>query len=195
MSHTGHANRGKGLENLVLQACQVYAKRGWGKIQRIETPVFQGRRGQGDGDKWTRGRSTVDFVGVYQGRGVAFDAKQTKIPRFELARIQPHQRAYLADFAAGGGCAFVLIEFVGVREFYAATIAWMDETASAMGRKSIPLGTFRSVAKLGIGVMAIPEGLCGIGCHFGLAVEPHLATGQLDAPRRRRPKFVNRGNA
>lgn len=105
----GYANRGRGLERLVEQANILYATKGIATVQKVATPtkVLSDKYGRA---KVVREKSTVDFIGVWKGIPLAFDAKQTRETRYPLNQIHDHQYEFLRSWAACGGLSFVLIE-------------------------------------------------------------------------------------
>lgn len=78
-------------------------------VQKVATPtkVLCDRYGR---PKVVREKSTVDFVGVWRGVPVAFDAKQTREKRFPLSQLHDHQYEFLRTWTECGGLAFLLIE-------------------------------------------------------------------------------------
>ena len=113
------ANRGKGLEDLIKYTNTQYKNLGVAKVQKIDTPkqvIRQG--GQITGAYYTE-KSTLDFLGVIKGGlGVAFDAKQTKQPRFPMSSIKQHQIDFMQDWDSFGGHAFMIIEFTEVGKIF-----------------------------------------------------------------------------
>lgn len=167
----GQAFRGRGLEKMVERSCEIYALRGWGCVQKIATPTVQ------RGGDFTRLRSTVDFIGVYTGIPLAFDAKETRQARFDLSAVKSHQVKFLKQFEAGGGRGFLLVEFVHQRLIYGVTWDWLEETAEQLSRASVPLGAFETAAGLGIGCTEVPQGKLGVPCHFGYVVQEEAEHG------------------
>lgn len=105
----GYANRGRGLEVLIEQANRLYRLKNIAVVQKVATPtkVLQDRYGR---TKVVREKSTVDFVGVWRGVALAFDAKQTREKRFPLSQLHEHQYEFLRAWTECGGLAFLLIE-------------------------------------------------------------------------------------
>lgn len=107
-----YANRGMGLEALIEHANAQYAAKGIAQIQKIATPWKVQRRGKQIISAFPEKKSTVDFIGVYKGRAIAFDAKQTENKtRFPLANIEQHQIDFMINWEKNGGIAFIIIEF------------------------------------------------------------------------------------
>ncbi|WP_458732391.1 Holliday junction resolvase RecU [Bacillus subtilis] len=132
-----YANRGKGLQLLVNQTNAIYKHKGWALVDEVATPT-KNIRGRIVYDK----KSTVDYIGIAQGRGIAFDAKSTKYEsRFPLDNVHDHQVEYLKRYMDQGGISFLLIEFSKLREFYFVRMPFFLEywkAAKDGGRKSIP---------------------------------------------------------
>ncbi|MBO1513231.1 Holliday junction resolvase RecU [Metabacillus bambusae] len=137
-----YANRGKALQILVEHTNNVYKHKGWAVVDEIPIPITitedNGRYIKG----YKKNKSTVDYVGIAHGRGIAFDAKSTQInTSFPLANVHEHQVEYLKKFKDQGGIAFFLIEFEKLKEFYFVPITFFQhywEAAKEGGRKSIP---------------------------------------------------------
>ena len=136
------ANRGMAFEELVEYSNRQYAEKGWASIQKVATPWKVVRRGKQIVSAFPEKKSTVDFVGVANGRAIAFDAKSTRErTRFPLANIEQHQMDFLERFQDQGGIGFFLVEFAKHHEFYIIPFTNMNEyweRARAGGRKSIP---------------------------------------------------------
>lgn len=137
-----YANRGKALQILVEHTNTTYKHKGWAVVDEVPIPITitedRGRYIKG----FKKGKSTVDYVGISQGRGIAFDAKSTKeTSRFPLDNVHDHQVEYLLKYKDQGGTAFLLIEFEKLKEFYFVPINFFNEyweAAKKGGRKSIP---------------------------------------------------------
>ncbi|MBL0387888.1 Holliday junction resolvase RecU [Tumebacillus sp. ITR2] len=152
-SFQNNANLGKSFEDRVIQANQQYAARGVAVIQKVATPFQIIRKGKGMIAVPTE-KSTVDFVGLAVGRGVALDAKTTKVQtNFPLSNVEQHQIDFLVRWKKQGGAAFLLIEFSTLRdEIYRLDVdqlvRWWIESAMPKGRKSIPIDFFRNECPL-----------------------------------------------
>lgn len=65
----------------------------------------------------------MDFLGVYLGRAVAFDAKYTDAGRIRWDTLQQHQRDFLHAWGAAGGISFVLVGFT-LQQLYVVPWEW-----------------------------------------------------------------------
>lgn len=137
-----YANRGMAFERLINITNQQYYLKGKATIQKVATPWKVIRRGKKIISAFPETKSTVDYIGVYNSRAVAFDAKSTRVnTRFDLSLIDRHQYEFLKRWQQNGGIAFILIEFVKKHEFFLLNIDQLTEwweKAESGGRKSIP---------------------------------------------------------
>ncbi len=123
MSYT-HANRGRALEELLENINAIYRQKGIAVIHKVPTAwlPIRDRRGKITTAKVDK-KASVDFLGVYAGRAVAFDAKHTDGQRMRWDRLEEHQMAFLDAWAAAGGISFVLVGF-GLQQLYAVSWDW-----------------------------------------------------------------------
>jgi recombination protein U len=152
---SSHANRGSGLELHVELANRQYIALGIAEIQKIAVPTHVKQNHHDNSVEIAREKSTVDFVGAWAGRPVAFDAKETQDPAgFPLGNIKPHQYDFLKLWRQVGGQAFVLILFVPDQAVYILPFDrlneyWMAWRAGA--RASIPADQLRQLPKVRAG--------------------------------------------
>lgn len=137
-----YANRGKAFEKLIERANSQYASKGMAIVQKVPTPWIVIRKGSKIISAYPEEKSTVDFMGVANGKAIAFDAKSTReVTRFPLSNIEQHQMDFLKAIDQQGGRAFFLIEYATKRETYVISYTSMSEyweNAKRDGRKSIP---------------------------------------------------------
>ncbi len=106
--------RGSTLEDMINRTNEKYRDEGLALIQKIPTPITPINI-----DKDSRHitlayfdqKSTVDYIGVVQGIPVCFDAKECGEDTFALANIHEHQVAFMREFEAQEGIAFILIYY------------------------------------------------------------------------------------
>lgn len=137
-----HANRGMGLESLIEYANAQYASKGIAQIQKVSTPWKVVRKGTQIVSAFPEKKSTVDFIGVYRGKAIAFDAKSTKnTTSFPLANVDEHQVKFIADWIKSGGIGFLLIEFASFGEIYLMPFDYFicrwDNAIAGIEKKSI----------------------------------------------------------
>lgn len=138
-----HGNRGMALEELINFANKQYLFRGLAVIHKRPTPVKIIRtKGTRITSAVLESKSTVDYEGVYRGKSLQFEAKQTKEKtRFPLDNIHEHQVEHIRACTKQGAVTFVIVEFTAWHKvFYVPgkliLEAW--DAAGRGGRKSIP---------------------------------------------------------
>ena len=138
-----YANRGMGLETLIEHANEQYQAQGLAIIQKIATPWKVIRRGSQIVSAFPEKKSTVDFIGTYRGRPIAFDAKSTQNKtRIPLSNFEDHQIKFLLQWLRYGGAAFFIVEFAALDEIYYLEIMDFWEIYKS-GEKSIPVKWMR----------------------------------------------------
>lgn len=138
MRAINYANRGMGLETLIEYANQQYASKGIAVVTKIATPWKVVRSGKKIISAFPEKKSTVDFIGNYQGKAIAFDVKETERKTlFPMANIEQHQIDFMQKWESGGGIAFVIIEFKAHKCIFRVPFAYI-ESAVRSGAKSLP---------------------------------------------------------
>lgn len=112
--------RGSDLEDLIHVTIEYYRSQGLARIDKIATPVkVVDIDGQGTITKaFFEKKSTVDFMGIIQGVGVAFDAKETALKSLPLSNIHEHQLEFMKDITKQSGLAFLIVHFKFCDEYY-----------------------------------------------------------------------------
>lgn len=91
--------------------------------------------------------STVDFYGVYKGKYIDFEAKETQSnTSFPLKNIHSHQVEHMRNIIKHGGHSFLVCRFTNLQETYfldAEYVFAVWDSMVAGGRKSIPLSYFK----------------------------------------------------
>lgn len=149
MKNSSQANRGRAFEELIEKANEWYRSKGIGLIQKVPTEwkivrVYDPRT------KRTKiisafpvQKSTVDFIGLFYNRPIAFDAKSTENKtRFPLSNIEPHQREFLEFWRSLGGKAFYLVEFKIHKKIFILTSYQVNKFIETQDRASIPFEFF-----------------------------------------------------
>lgn len=137
------SNRGMGLEELLNVTNETYCNRGMAVVQKVPTPVKVTKsKGSIILKGFFEAKSTVDYYGVYNGRSLQFEAKQTKEKqRFPLDNVHPHQVEHMRGCMKQGAVTFVVLEFSSLHEIFFVpgkmiVDAW--DKAKEGARKSIP---------------------------------------------------------
>ncbi len=90
--------------------------------------------------------STTDYNGVFQGKYIDFEAKETNsTTSFPLKNIHPHQINHLKNITKHNGLGFIIVLFSKLNECYLLTtdVLFPIWDLQDLERKSIPLSTFR----------------------------------------------------
>lgn len=97
--------------------------------------------------------STTDYNGIYQGKYIDFDAKETKSKSsIPLSNIHSHQVEHLRQVNSHGGIAFLIVHWKHYNEYYflpcEILFKYWDNQNKKDGRKSIPYEVFKNEAHL-----------------------------------------------
>ena len=107
------AGRGEPFEHLITMANAQYAAKGIACVHKVPTAWVPIRRGAEFVAAKVTEKASVDFLGAYRGRPIAFDAKEESGRRISWSRVEPHQAAFMDNWTAAGGVSFVLVWFKG----------------------------------------------------------------------------------
>ena len=113
--------RGSTLEDLINQTNIQYREQKLALIQKIPTPIKPIEMDKGSRRitlAFFEQKSTVDYIGNVQGIPVCFDAKESAVDTFPLQNIHPHQMAFMEEWEAQGGIAFLLVYYTHRNEVY-----------------------------------------------------------------------------
>ena len=88
--------------------------------------------------------STTDYNGVYKGKAVDFEAKETKLKTsFPFKLIHPHQIEHLKRVIRHGGIGFLIIRFTYYDETYYIEAEKMIDAYSNRDHQSLPYTWFK----------------------------------------------------
>ncbi|MEK5069787.1 Holliday junction resolvase RecU [Sporosarcina sp. FSL K6-1508] len=140
------ANLGKRLERLLDMTHLQYKNKGVADIRKVPTPVQIKSNNKGNITGYVTRGEWVDYVGVYNGRTIVFDAKETSVKNLPLDNLQEHQYELLKSWHEKGAIAFLVVEFAKMHEeIYLLPFKILQEywnAREAGGRKSIPHSAF-----------------------------------------------------
>ena len=103
-------HKGDVFEEIINISNKVYKRKGIALVQKVATLMKPIRRGGKITSAYYEEKSTLDFIGVYQGVPIAFDTKETKEEnRFPLSNIQDHQIEFMENWYKHGGISLVRI--------------------------------------------------------------------------------------
>ena len=141
------ANRGMSLEEDINLSNDYYRDMGIALINKRPTPInivkVDYSRGARITDAYFEKQSTTDYNGVYKGRYIDFEAKNTKSnTAFPLSNISEHQIVHLKNVLKHGGIAFFIISFQMKDEIYLLDASFVINFYEHGDRKSIPYEVF-----------------------------------------------------
>lgn len=142
------ANRGMSLEEDINLSNDYYREVGKALINKRPTPInivkVDYTHGARITDAYFEKQSTTDYNGVYKGRYIDFEAKNTKsTTSFPLSNISEHQIVHLKNVIKHGGIAFFIISFQIHNEIYLLDASLVIEFYEHGKRKSIPYEVFK----------------------------------------------------
>ena len=152
------AHRGMSLEEDISLSNEYYLHTNKAVIYKKPTPVqivkvdYPRREAAKIVEAYYKKPSTTDYNGIYKGRYVDFEAKETKVKTFPFANISKHQIDHLKRVIDHGGIAFVIIAFTSLNEVYLIDASFMIDDYYHSNRKSI---TYEKISSLG---HLIPQG-------------------------------------
>lgn len=138
--------RGMGLEEEINLANTYYLANQLAVIHKKPTPItivkvdYPARSAAKITEAYFKQASTTDYNGVYQGRYIDFDAKETKNKTsFPLKNFHEHQIAHLAHVLAQNGIGFVIIKFTARDETFVYPAKHLiKQWQLRQGKQSIP---------------------------------------------------------
>ena len=144
-----YSNRGMTLEEDINETNEFYLEHGIATIHKKPTPVqivqvdYPKRSAAVIKEAYFKQASTTDYNGVYKGKYIDFEAKETKsTASFPLKNFHDHQIKHMQAVTAQGGVAFVIMRFSITDTIYlmpAKELFVYWERMHAGGRKSITI--------------------------------------------------------
>ncbi|ORM90745.1 Holliday junction resolvase RecU [Lentilactobacillus parabuchneri] len=142
------SNRGMTLEDEINKSNQYYLKNGIAVIHKKPTPIqivsvdYPKRSAARIKEAYFRKASTTDYNGVYKGKYIDFDAKETKSKTsFPLKNFHKHQVEHMRQCLKQQGICFAIIKFISDQSVYllkATDLIDYWDKQETVGRKSIP---------------------------------------------------------
>lgn len=142
------SNRGMTLEDEINKSNAYYLREGIAVIHKKPTPIqivsvdYPKRSAARIKEAYFRKASTTDYNGVYRGKYIDFDAKETKNKTsFPLKNFHKHQVEHMRQCLEQQGICFAVIKFISDQTVYvlkATDLIEYWDSQSNGGRKSIP---------------------------------------------------------
>ena len=154
------ANLGSDFETKLNDSNIYYLNKGIAAIYKKPTPVqivkvdYPSRNKARIVEAYYKTPSTTDYNGVYRGKYIDFEAKETKNKTsFPLFMIHPHQIKHLKKVVFHGGIGFFIIRFNYHNETYLVDSKMLIDKIENIDKSSIPYTWFQNHGTL------IQEGL------------------------------------
>lgn len=158
--HLSHMGRGMSLESDINSSNEYYIEVDRALIHKKPTPIqvvrvdYPRRSSAKIVEAYYKTPSTTDYNGIYRGRAIDFEAKETKNrTTFTFKAIHPHQIKHLEKVLLHGGIGFIIIRFTYHNETYLLDARYMIDAYNNETKKSM---TYQEICKYG---SRIKEGL------------------------------------
>ncbi|NRD80538.1 Holliday junction resolvase RecU [Bacillus sp. BRMEA1] len=120
-----YSNRGMTLEEDLNETNHFYLERGIAVVHKKPTPIqivqvdYPKRSAAVIKEAYFKVASTTDYNGVYKGKYIDFEAKETQNPTaFPLKNFHQHQITHMQEVMKQGGMCFVILRFTCQDEVY-----------------------------------------------------------------------------
>ena len=140
-----YSNRGMTLESDINNSNKYYLENDIAVIYKKPTPIkvvnvdYNHRINTKIKEAYYEVPSTTDYNGIYKGKYIDFEAKETKSKTsFSLNNIHTHQIDHLIRVKNHGGISFLIIKFVTLDETYLLETKYLEDFIKNNTRKSIP---------------------------------------------------------
>jgi len=146
INNTG--NRGMTLENELNETNKYYLNNDIAVIYKKPTPItvnkvdYKARDNAVIKEAHFLVPSTTDYNGIYKGKYIDFEAKETKQNYLPLANIHKHQIEHLRKIVNHGGIGFIIVRFTTKNLTYCLEAKKLINFIENNERKSIPLSYF-----------------------------------------------------
>ena len=148
------ANRGMDFEHAVNSSNDYYDSIERAVITKRPTPIKVVKVDYAHNARITEAhfekQSTTDYNGVYKGKYIDFECKETKsLTALTFNNISLHQIKHLQKVLKHGGIAFFLIYFVNLSEVYLLDASYVIEKyLHQEERKSLPISYIKEYGHL-----------------------------------------------
>ncbi|MBR3049070.1 MAG: Holliday junction resolvase RecU [Bacilli bacterium] len=155
ISNISYKNRGMSLENDLNDTNDYYRDIDKAYIYKKPTPIKITKVDYPSRDKTVIKEafftipSTTDYNGLYKGKYIDFEAKETKSKSsFPLANIHPHQIEHIRNIFNHEGIVFLIVRFTTLNKTFLLLGKDFLEYIDNNTRKSIPINYFEDKAYL-----------------------------------------------
>ena len=146
--NVSYANRGMTLENELNETNKFYLIHNIAVIHKKPTPItitkvdYPNRLEAVIKEAYFKTPSTTDYNGIYKGKYIDFEAKETKLNNFPLSNIHNHQIDHLKKILEHGGISFLIVRFTLKNKTFLLDTKHFINFINENDRKSIPYEFF-----------------------------------------------------
>lgn len=136
-------HRGMNLEEDLNLSNKYYLANGIANIHKKPTPIqivkvdYPKRAAARIVEAYFQTPSTTDYNGIYQGKYLDFEAKETKRMNFPFTNISVHQIEHLKSIIKHQGIAFIIIAFTHLNEVYLIDASYIIDAYYQADQNSI----------------------------------------------------------
>lgn len=152
-TNINYGNRGMTLENDLNETNNYYLNNNIAVIYKKPTPItisnveYHSRTDAVITKAYFKTPSTTDYNGIYKGKYIDFEAKETKnTTSFPISNIHKHQLEHLKRIDEHGGIAFLIVRFTKLNLTY--FITYKNFEKSLEGKKSVSLSKFKELGHI-----------------------------------------------
>ena len=152
-TNINYGNRGMTLESDLNETNNYYLNNNIAVIYKKPTPItisnveYHSRTDAVITKAYFKTPSTTDYNGIYKGKYIDFEAKETKnTTSFPISNIHKHQLEHLKRIDEHGGIAFLIVRFTKLNLTY--FITYKNFEKSLEGKKSVSLSKFKELGHI-----------------------------------------------
>ncbi|MDO8060106.1 Holliday junction resolvase RecU [Candidatus Phytoplasma citri] len=149
LNYNKKSNLGKQLEQDINLTNKFYQENQIAFIHKNEIPIqvvkveYAQRKKTKIVEAYYRLKSLPDYQGIYKGKYLSFDAKETNnVKKFPLKNIPNHQIIYLQKINELKGIAFLIINFKRHNQYFYLPISFLNNFIQKSSSKSIDYQIF-----------------------------------------------------
>ncbi len=144
-----YGNRGMNLESDLNTTCNYYLLIDKAIIYKKPTPICINKVDYLNNDviikeAHFKAPSTTDYNGIYKGKYIDFEAKETKCESFPLRNIHAHQINHLKNIVKHGGIGFLIIRFTSKKETFYLKAEDLFDYIENNKKSTIPYSYFKT---------------------------------------------------
>ncbi len=146
-----HGKRGMSLEDDINSTNAYYLEQNIAVVYKKPTPItvvsvdYKSRTTARITEAYYKTPSTTDYNGLYRGKYIDFEAKETSgKTSMPLSIIHQHQLRHLAKVVEHGGIAFLIIRFTTYDETYVVDYRKFSKHLGVINTKSVKYDWFKT---------------------------------------------------